>query len=37
MHLPPETEEQMDKRLGDWDQEFWDDPEQASLASLILS
>ncbi len=25
MHLNVETEEQMDKRLGDWDRKFWDE------------
>jgi hypothetical protein len=25
LHLAPETEEQMDKRLGDWGREHWDE------------
>ena len=25
LHLHPETEKQMDSRLGDWDRKYWDD------------
>lgn len=29
LHLTPETEQQMDKRLGDWDRRHWDLPQAA--------
>ncbi len=30
LHVNPETEDQMDRRLSDWDQRFWDAPEEAA-------
>lgn len=34
-HMQPETEEQMDKRLADWKQVHWGDPEQAHLCGTL--
>jgi hypothetical protein len=29
LHLHPETQDEMNRRLGDWDRQFWDAPDEA--------
>jgi len=31
LHMIPEMEDQMDRRLSDWNHRYWDDPEKAQL------